>query len=199
MTLLLLVEIRPLPRSKWVTSIVSASDRCRVSWTRSASSSSKFKMILVLLLLMMPFPKRPSSRLKKSLRSWLAQIADPPKPRMVLKISNTKSPASRVPVAPAPERSCQHSSIKMAFSSVRSALARSQTKSRATNIPTVSKSPVSEEISSTVYLLSSRTLVCLLKVLAEPFTRRLRIWAMRVVSGAALKISYRSPSTGISR
>ena len=59
----------------------------------------------------------------------------------------------------------------MAFSSVRSALARSHTKSSTTNIPTVSKSPVREEISSTVYLLSSRTLVCLLKVLAEPFTR----------------------------
>ena len=54
-------------------------------------------------------------------------------------------------------------------------------------------------MSSTVYLLSNRTLVCLLKVLAEPFTRRLRIWAIRVVSGAAFKISYRSPSTGISR
>ena len=63
----------------------------------------------------------------------------------------------------------------------------------------LSKSPVREEMSSTVYLLSNRTLVALLKVLAEPFTRRLRIWAIRVVSGAAFKISYRSPRTGISR
>ncbi len=99
---------------------------------------------------MIPFPKRPSSRLKKSFRSWLAHMAEPPYPLMVLKISSTKSPAMRVPAAPAPDRICQHSSMKIAFSSVRSSFARSQTKSSATNIPTVSRSPVREDMSSTV-------------------------------------------------
>ena len=47
--------------------------------------------------------------------------------------------------------------------------------------PTVSRSPVREEISRTVYLLSRDTLVCWLKVLAEPFTRRFRIFASRLV------------------
>ena len=76
--LLLLVEIRPWPLSKWVISIVSASDRCRASCTRWASSSSRFRMILVLELLMMPLPNLPPSRSKKSARSWLAKIEAPP-------------------------------------------------------------------------------------------------------------------------
>ena len=87
----------------------------------------------------------------------------------------------------------------MAFSTVRFSLALSQTKSRATNIPTVNKSPVSSEMSKTVYLLSRDTLVAWLKVRAEPLTSRLMMLARRLVSGDSRSTSYKSPRTGIGR
>lgn len=77
-TLLLFVLIRALPRSKCVISINSASERCKIEPTRWASSSSRFKITLVLELLMIPLPYLPSSSAKKSLRSCVAQTAEPP-------------------------------------------------------------------------------------------------------------------------
>ena len=61
---------------------------------------------------------------KKSLRSCVAQIALPPYPRTILKISSTNSAARRLDAAP---MSCHVSSMKMAFSAVRSSFALSQT------------------------------------------------------------------------
>ena len=69
-------------------------------------------------------PYLPSSKLKKSERSCVAEIAAPPKPRMVLKMVRQKSAACRLDEAPT---SCQISSIMMAFFLVRSAFTLSQT------------------------------------------------------------------------
>src|SRR5699024_9856321 len=122
--LLLFVDIRPLPRWKCVMFITSVSERCRICFTRCASSSSRFRTSLVLQLFMIPFPYLPSSRAKKSFKSCVAKTAEPPYPRIILAISRTNSAARRLLDAP---MSCQTSSTKMAFSSVRFSFAISQT------------------------------------------------------------------------
>ena len=77
-TLLLLELINASPRSNWVMLRISVRVSFNVSRTYSASSGSRLRMILVLLLFMMALPYLPSSREKKSDRSWLAAIAAAP-------------------------------------------------------------------------------------------------------------------------
>ena len=77
-TLLLLELINASPRSNRVMLRISVRVSFNVSRTYSASSGSRLRMILVLLLLMMARPYLPSSREKKSDRSWLAAIAAAP-------------------------------------------------------------------------------------------------------------------------
>lgn len=58
-----------------------------------------------------------------------------------------------------------------------------------TNMPIGSRSPLSSEMSSTVNLLSRFTLVCWLKVLAEPCTKRLMMLERRLVSLSSRRTS----------
>ena len=123
-TLLLLEQTRASPRSNWVMERSSVRVSFSTSCTVLASSGSRFRMILFLELLMIARPYLPSSRPKKSERSCVAEIAAPPKPRIVLKIVRQNSAAMRLELAPI---SCQISSIMMAFFLVRSAFTVSQT------------------------------------------------------------------------
>ena len=145
---------------------------------------------------MMALPYLPPSSAKKSFKSCVAQTAAPPSPRIILKISSTKSAAIALEDAPIRHH---NSSSMMTFFRARDSLHLSQQESSARNIPSGRRSLPISEISSTMYLFSKSTFVACPSLLAEPVTNLESESARLFTSGRPESRAYKSFSVGISR